>query len=65
MNKYRIRYKKGYDGTTRIEADSINGFQPSCDTYLFKIAGEIVAAIPKDAVSSIDKVNISDTGEMN
>ncbi len=62
MYKYRIKYKLGYKGITTVEADSVNGFQPTSDTYTFKVENEIVVAIPKDVVVSIDRVNTeSDT----
>ena len=59
MNTYRIRYKKGMVGLNLVEADSVNGFQPTCDTYLFKREGKIVAAVPKAVVVSVEMV---DTG---
>lgn len=58
MNTYRIKYKKGESGANYVEADSVNGFDPSCDTYLFKIDGEIVAVIPKATVISVVKVAV-------
>ena len=62
MNTYRIRYKKGMSGMSLVEADSVNGFQPTCDTYLFKREGEIVAAVPKAVVVSVERI---DTGRDN
>ena len=58
MNNYRIKYKKGESGANYVEADSVNGFDQSCDTYLFKIDGEIVAVIPKANVISVVKVAV-------
>ena len=61
VNKYRITYMKGLRGGVRIvEADTVNGFQPTCDTYLFKIGAEIVAAIPKVNVLSVEKIAVAD-----
>ena len=60
MNNYRIRYKPGNAGLKTVQADSINGFQPSCDTYVFKLENEVVAAIPKAVVVSIERI---DNGE--
>ena len=60
MNIYRIKYKKGEAGLKFVKADSINGFQPSSDTYLFKMEGEIVAAIPKSVVVSVEVVRGDD-----
>ena len=60
MHTYRIRYKSGWKGIREVRADSINGFQPDGDTYLFKTDNDIVAAIPKSVVASIWRV---DTGE--
>lgn len=57
MYKYRIKYKPGHKGISMVEADSVNGFQPTSDTYTFKVENEIVVAIPKDVVVSIDRVN--------
>lgn len=57
MNTYRIRYKKGMVGLDYVEADSVNGFQPTCDTYLFKREGKIVAAVPKAVVVSVEMVD--------
>ncbi len=59
MNTYHIRYRKGEVGLKTVEADSINGFNLELDTYFFKKEGEIVAAIPKSVVVSIEKI---DTG---
>ena len=56
MNHYRIRYVKGQTGVSIVKADTINGFKPSCDTYVFKIEEEVVAVVPKARVTSIVKV---------
>ena len=56
MNRYRIRYRKGETGLKFVEADSVNGFKPSCDSYVFKREGEVVAVMPKRIVASIEKV---------
>lgn len=63
MNTYRIRYKKGQRGIRLVRADSVNGFQPSSDTYIFKLENEIVAAIPKAVVISVERVNTHEEGE--
>ena len=60
MNRYRIKYKSSHKGVTHVSADSINGFQPEKDTYIFKSDGEIVAAIPKANVVSIELVKLTD-----
>lgn len=57
MNQYRIRYKSSMRGVQIVRADTVNGFQPTHDTYLFKIGDEIVAAIPKANVVSVEKVD--------
>ena len=60
MNTYRIRYRReARKGTQYVQADSVNGFEPTCDTYLFKIGPEVVAAIPKVNVVSVEKVEPS------
>lgn len=56
MNTYRISYKPKMKGITFVKADNVNGFQPTSDTYTFKIGEEVVVAIPKNVVLSIDKV---------
>ena len=53
MNTYRIRYRKGQSGLKLVRADSVNGFKPSCDSYIFKI----VAVIPKAVVVSVERVS--------
>ena len=57
MNTYRIRYKKGERGLRFVEADSVNGFKPSCYSYVFKREGEVVAVMPKAVVVSVERVN--------
>ena len=61
MNSYRIRYRKGEAGLKLVQADSVNGFKPSCDSYVFKREGEVVAVMPKAVVVSVEKVD--DGGE--
>ena len=56
MNTYRILFLKG-SKPQYVEADSVNGFQPTSDSYVFKTAGEVVAAIPKAVVVSVVKIN--------
>ena len=56
MNTYRIRYRKGQSGLKFVHADSVNGFKPSCDSYVFKRENEIVAVIPKAVVVSVERV---------
>ena len=63
MNTYRVRYKKGHKGLVTIQADSVNGFKPSCDSYVFKREGEIVAVIPKAVVVSVEMVSGGETVE--
>ena len=63
MNQYRIRYKKGHRGVTYVKADSVNGFKATCDSYVFKAEGEVVAVVPKTIVVSVEMVGISDKGE--
>ena len=60
MNTYRIRYMKDRRGVNIVKADTINGFKPECDTYVFKIGQEIVAAAPKNQVVSIEKISDSE-----
>ena len=57
MNTYRIRYRKGQSGLKLVRADSVNGFKPSCDSYIFKREEEIVAVIPKAVVVSVERVS--------
>ena len=57
MNRYRIRYKKGETGLKYVQADSVNGFKPSCDSYVFKMEGEVVAVMPKTVVISVEKIS--------
>ena len=58
MNIYRINFtKSAYKARQFVKADNVNGFDPSSDTYTFKIDGEIVAAVPKATVISITKVS--------
>ena len=63
MNNYRIRYIKDLRGVRVVQADSINGFNPECDSYVFKREGEIVAVAPKARVVSIEKVGSSEDVE--
>ena len=60
MNTYRIRDKKGERGLRLVKADSVNGFQPTCDTYIFKLEEEIVAIVPKAVVLSVARVRTSE-----
>ena len=60
MNKYRIRYRKGETGLRYVQADTFNGLLPSSDTYTFKCEGEIVAAMPKAVVVSVERVNLDE-----
>ena len=53
MNTYYISYVKGQKGPRYIKAGSVNGFKPEADSYVFKIADEVVAVIPKDKVVAI------------
>ena len=56
MNTYRIRYVKGQRGAIFVKADTVNGFKPENDSYVFKIGAEVVAVIPKARVVSVEKV---------
>ena len=56
MNRYRIKYTKGNEGVIFVDADRVCGFKPGCDAYKFKREGELVAAVPKANVASIEKV---------
>lgn len=40
MNQYRIKYKQGLRGVSMIQADSVNGFKPTSDTYIFKMGAK-------------------------
>ena len=58
MNTYRINFNKSArEKPQLVKADNVNGFDPSSDTYTFKIDGEVVAAVPKSEVVSITKVS--------
>ncbi|MYF39101.1 MAG: hypothetical protein F4219_10145 [Gammaproteobacteria bacterium] len=63
MNTYRINYKPKMHGIRFVQADNVNGFQPTSDTYTFKIGEEVVVAIPKNVVLSIDKVKTTSDEE--
>ena len=56
MNKYCILYVKGSEGVKYVEADTVNGFKPSSDNYVFKVGAEVVAVVPKNRVASIQKI---------
>ena len=56
MNTYRIRYRKGEAGIKFVKADSVCGFETGSCSYLFKRENEIVAAIPKAVVASVEMV---------
>ena len=57
MDDYRIRYKRGGAGARVVKADTVNGFKATCDSYVFKVGGEVVAVIPKANVISIERVD--------
>lgn len=61
MYTYRIRYKKGEAGVKLVSADSVNGFQPSSDSYVFKKEQEVVAVMPKAVVVSVERVDNGDS----
>ena len=63
MNTYRIRYRKGEAGLKLVQADSVNGFKPSCDSYVFKLEGEVVAVMPKAVVVSVERVSTDEAGD--
>ena len=52
MNTYRVRYRRGESGLKFVNADSVNGFQPTSDSYVFKRENEVVAVMPKAVVVS-------------
>ncbi len=61
MNTYEVRYQRGIRGGPHtVKADTVNGFQPTHDTYVFKIGNEVVAAIPKANVVSVVLVRRAD-----
>ena len=58
MNIYRIKFTKKTSRPSEIvEADNVNGFDSSSDTYSFKIDGKIVKIVPKENVLSITKTS--------
>ena len=58
MNIYRIKFTKKISRSSEIvEADNVNGFDSSSDTYSFKIDGEVVKVVPKENVMSITKTS--------
>ena len=63
MNTYRIRYKTGHSGVRIVQADSVNGFKPENDSYVFKIDNEVVCVVPKESVVSITKIKGSEEVE--
>lgn len=56
-NKYHIWYVKGARGVMFVSADTVNGFKPGSDSYVFKVGAEVVAVIPKIRVASVEKVD--------
>ncbi len=63
MNTYRITYRGGSRGAPMtIKADSLNGFTQNVDSYIFKIGDDVVAAIPKSQIVSIQLIAVP-TGE--
>ena len=56
MNKYRIWYVSGCRGVRFLSADTVNGFRPESDSYVFKIGDEAVGVVPKARVVSIQKI---------
>ena len=57
MNTYRIRYVTGARGLKVVHADSVNGFDQTTDTYVFKRENQVVAAVPKAVVLSVELVD--------
>lgn len=56
MNTYWITYRGPRRGApVSVEAETVDGFTSSTDSYVFKVGDEVVAAIPKDMVISIKK----------
>ena len=58
MHEYRVKFIKAEGSSSRqFKADSVNGFQPEYDTYVFRTCGgEVVAAVPKSVVAFIEQV---------
>ena len=54
MHTYRIRFRGAKSQI--VKADTVNGFQSTADSYVFKIEEEIVAVIPKNNVLSVTKI---------
>ncbi len=56
MNTYLIHYVKGVKGPAYVKADSVNGFKPESDSYVFKTGSEVTTVIPKSRVVSVQRV---------
>ena len=56
MNKYCILYAAGVSGAKYVIADTVNGFKPTSDSYVFKSGDEVVAVVPKNRVASIQRI---------
>ena len=63
MNTYRIRFRNGKKPQC-VKADNVNGFQPTADSYVFKIDQEVVAVVPKAIVQSVVKISNGDDEEV-
>ena len=61
MNTYRVRFREGMGRTQIVHADSVNGFKPDSDSYVFMMSGEAVAVMPKAVVVSIEMVKNGET----
>ena len=57
MNTYRITFGKGAPRRDQIvKANSVNGFEPTSDSYTFKVGQEVVAVAPKAQVLCVEKI---------
>ena len=63
MNTYRVTYHGPRLAKKHkiVEADTVNGFKNTCDSYVFKVGKKVVYVIPKTSVIDIEIVN--DDGE--
>jgi len=63
MNTYRVKFRTG--SSQIVRADNVNGFNSSCDTYVFKTDQVVVAAFPKDVARSVVWVKESGGDEVD
>ena len=57
MYRYRVKWTDATLEPAIVKADALDGLYATSDTYIFKMGEIIVAAIPKVAVLSIEKIN--------